>query len=409
MPHITWTNDQIDPILRANAKAPLVAHPWLCDIVGATADIIQRHNSHLAKLGEPVPAKFACAKPVARPLTDLLWEDFAFLAQGEPSLRNPNGTYVLAEEARRQPNSRYVKVLASGRLLHLIYVRSPLLHFIHSAFSKAMLLMQNDRLEGSLPEDESTLMSPAYSEENLVAQWLNAIEVFFNEGALEFSNDPPHLCLPYDYCEAVQGARRFMLAHEIGHAHFHFTDEEEFLTQGIEQLGVDKALAVDWVEELFCDRFAAFTILDIYEDLLDQGLLDEGRVYELKNAVAAFFLFFIVLEHAHRATKEELPLDKPHPPLDLRLVTLHEVVKEHPLLAKLPELRAHLAIAWSKVNVFRDLRGVLWPGGWGGILAERSFTSRLSPFGLAAYRAIAGHRNPGKVEMFPPLYHLWKK
>jgi hypothetical protein len=374
-------------ILAANALGPLFDEAWTCNPVSAVADILASHNEARAAQGQAVADKFKNPQPIPCRLRELLWRDYEFLAMGEPSLRSPKGCYILEEVSGPKPHSEYIKLEVEGVLHHVILFHSPLLYFVHSAFSKIITMLEIE--PDVLPEHRRMLSETAYSDVSLLAALLNDIEIFFNSAAIRTELAPPHLVSPYDFCEFIDGARRFLLAHEIGHAHFHETEDSDYTKMlFMENMSLDQDTAAAWTEELWCDQFAILTILDIYEDCHSRGELTGELQFEFENALNGIILLFAVLELAEIAVEGDRQSTPTHPPYDFRLAVLRGLIKEHSLYPKLPGLPASLQGAWMRLKAFRSLQPFTTLGPMATYLACDIDRNPLTEFGRRAYKAI---------------------
>jgi hypothetical protein len=179
-------------------------------------ELIELHNQYSIRNALAVEDKFLRIDAHPKTLEELLWADFEYLAVGQPSFREHADQFVFTEVAGPNPNA-LVLSLETTPSVHVVCFRSPLLHLINSTFSKMWTLGHPFRHGDCLPEHEHILNSDAYSDTKLLAGFFNDLEVLFDERRLQIPIDPPHLASPYDYCERVEGARRFILGHELGH------------------------------------------------------------------------------------------------------------------------------------------------------------------------------------------------
>jgi hypothetical protein len=377
--------------ITANAGGPIIEEEWLCDVIAANAELIALHNGERIRQGLPVEPKFNGITPEPMHLQELLMRDYTFLAQGEPSLRNPMGRYILVEIAAPYPQSEYCQVEIENNIFHLIFFRGPLLHLIHSAFSKVMMLLVQDRYDGCLEQHRPFLAGDIYSDLNLLIGFFNDIEVLFDHKRIFTPVAPPHLNNPYDYCENVEGARRFLLGHEIGHAHFHPIPETIAFAEALMVGGIEPHMAEAWSEEFWCDKFALWTMMDIYEDLYDGGQLTEARGFELHNALAGMLLLLSLMEMARIAVNRQRPLLGAHPPEDIRLAVLCQNIKHHRLYSKLDWLSDALRGSWMLLKQFRSLASFANMGLFPTKFFIALQNKQLSLFGYNAYKAISNY------------------
>jgi hypothetical protein len=385
-----------DPVvaeaIRQHGGGDIVTEPWNCDVIGANADLISRHNRARRERGLAVEEKFENVSSAPSRLRDVLQQDLEFLSRGEPSLKSPKAPYLFAEVAAPLPQSEYLRISRADTAYNVILFRSPFLHFIHSGFSKFLMLMQHRRDEGCLEEDIPAVMAEPYSDRSLLLTLLSDLEVFYKHKRLFVPTTPRHLSAPYDYCELVEGARRFLVGHEIGHAHYFPTPEMINLACAItEQGNVPLETAHAWGQEIWCDQFALYTILDIYEDAYRGGRWSESLHYELQNTLTGILLMFALLEFAQIALKQRRTISKVHPPADMRLRLARCYIKMHPLYGAFPSLEKGLQSAWWLVRQIRFLVPFEQQATFFVELWDKSDSGKVSPFVFEAYRAIANN------------------
>lgn len=348
--------DLLTATIVGNAGGPVITEPWLCDVRAANADLINLHNAERLAQGMYVEPKFKELASEPTHLRDLLAKDFDFIASGEPALRKPTSRYLFVEVEKPRPQAEYAPFPSDGAVYHIIYFRSPLLHLVHSTFSKIMMMLQHTRDEGCLDQHRDLLMHESYSDRNLFIGFLNDIEVLYDHRKLFTPVSPKHLTIPYDYCEVVEGARRFLLAHELAHSIIVPDELSDFFTHEFTMGKVDEQMARAWAIELCCDRIAVGVILDAYQKLYDSGNWPDSLGYELANSLNGMLLVLALLEMVQIATRKQRVLSKSHPPPDLRMRIVRGVIKGHPLYTALPNLARQLQESWWHLQEFRNLK-----------------------------------------------------
>lgn len=212
----------------------------------------------------------------------------------------------------------------------------------------------------------------------------NDIEVLFDKRRLFLPFAPPHIAWPYDFCEQVEGARRFILAHELAHCIF---------SDPLRPTRVDALIPEDLAkwggpahrEEYWCDAFAIDALLRIYEG---QPMVDTA-FSEVENGIVGILLYFTILDIVNAALGEHLNLSADHPLPLFRREAIRHIVKSHPLYRDSAQLQRELCAKWRRLNAFR-----LFTGGVNApiffqansLWSYPDFLERLTDFGHTAYR-----------------------
>ena len=371
----------LSKILSDRGAGPAIDGPWPCDVIGATAALIGQHNEHRRRQGQPVEDKFR--DPASRPtrLRELLWADYDALCRGQPALMEHAGAFVITEVARPYPSAFILAAASATRVVPIVCFPSPLLRFIHSAFSKVATLIDDEVTAGCLPEHEAALRGEAYTDTSLLAGLFNDVELIFASESLGVPIRPPHLAAPYDYCEFVEGARRFVLAHELSHAFYPNAPE---VTAHLAALGVPPERAARWAEELWCDYSAVHMLVDSYE----ASRRGEPQRWELQNMLVGVLMLFAIWDVARLAVDLHTRMDGDHPPAMLRLHYVRSTLKRT-VVQRHPWLADPMGSAWQRVNAFHDFAGGFDYGPAHGRSWNRAdFYRRLTPFGLRIYQAV---------------------
>ena len=371
-------------VIAAHTDSVLIEQPWQCNVIRAHALLIEQHITSLRQQGRDVELKFSSIDRTPQFLRDLLWEDFAYLARGTPVLRDFADRCVLAEVSGPYPNSTILNGQDEhGQALAIVCFKSQLLQYIHSGFSKLWVLTSDAIDAGCLPEHDAILESPAYSDTSLLAGLFNDIEVLFDQKRLFLPFDPPHMADPFEYCERVEGIRRFLLAHELGHALVKPMPLPESELAGLSR---SQRAAVERQDEEFgCDAFATYAILDCYAT--DE--LEGPALYELENALVGIMTFFFLMEVSETLLRWRRALPDSHPPHRRRLACFRWGVRRHPLYKRSDALRQTLDRNWRRLNSFRNFcGGANAPMALGKVWNRFELLEKLTPFGREAYRAL---------------------
>ena len=372
--------------LASGGGGPLIESAWPCDPIGTCASLIEAHNAYGRKRGWVIEEKFLKSRPPVQHLDELLWDDFEYLKKGAPVLDQIERTLFFAEAAVPTLNAFHAEFGDDRGSFHLISFHSPLIHFINAAHSKLFVLMHDNRYAEALPEDQALFDTSEYSDTNLLACLFNDIEVLYDQERLHLPFTPAHVASPYDYCEWVEGTRRFILAHELGHVLFDSSakpvDINEKIPAGL--LGAD---IPKWHEEYWCDTFAILTILGAY-DGKDLNVIG-ADLYECQNALIGVLLQFIIAQIIEAVLGANLSPTKTHPPAKARLDSVRRIIKSHPAYLHNKYLPDILNTNWMRITAFYHfMGGANAPLAFGSLWSSADFVLQLSPFGSEAYRAL---------------------
>jgi hypothetical protein len=385
-----WPTHIDDSALRElivqEAGGPVIESPWPCDALRLHAALIEAHNQYGLSQGWPIEAKFANIDSTERTLGELLWEDFTYLTESQVLLKDKGHKYLFTGIAGPGPNAVCLTIDVGESPLHVIAFRSPLLYLIHSLFSKIIVLTHDDRYAEAIPEHRELFDGDEYSDTNLLAAFFNDVEVLYDQRHLFLPVQPPHRAAPYDYCEQVEGARRFSLAHELGHTLYpgpaHPSEIESLV-----MLATGYQIPIEHHEEYWCDAFAITTILNRYND----GKLTEVGLYELQNAVVGILQLFILYDVIDAALGRHLTNSLTYPAPRLRQELVRCAVKTHTAFVNSELLQGVLNKKWSRLNSFREfVGGANAPMAFqlNSLWSSSDFTSRLTDFGAKAYRRL---------------------
>lgn len=377
-------------LLAEEREGALVEERWQCDVIEAHAPLIRMHNALKEQNGQLVEKKFANLSGNPLPLTELLWKDFAFLCRGNPNHLAHRDDYVFAEVSGPGPNA-VVLELDNGK--YVICFRSCLLAFLHTAFSKLWMLTSLSRCADCHPDHDHLLGSDDYSDEALLAGLLSDFEILFGKRLGDVSISPPHLADPFNYCERVEGVRRFILAHELAHT-FSETDPAR---QAYVDMLVKNGATLDqiaaspaWFEETTADALAIWTLFEIYRPSVENS----PQWYEMENAFTGILWYFVVMETVQEIISviHELPPLK-YPDWRLRASLMHQSIMSFASHRESDRLTKVLEYNWRMIHKWRAFLGghVLFPdsiwhnpyvaGDSQRMWSDPRFTARLSAFG----------------------------
>lgn len=397
----------IEQLLRECDDGQLVRQPWLCDPMDICVEVIARHNADGLARDVPVEPKFANIPGQAKRLADLLWKDFQFLSDTVPELAASHHRYFFVELASANPNALAYDLESDDGLLHIIGFKSPLIYLLNAVFSKIFVVCHPEREADCLPSDAHHFEGDTYSDTHLLAGILNDLEVLYEHGRLFLPYEPPHVATPFDYCEQVEGARRFLLAHELAHT----LESRRGISAELEEL-IPKSVMSDsyptWNEEFRCDAFAIKALMDRYRN----SSIEHATLFELENSLVGVLTFFTVLDIVDAFLGRHLQLAATHPPPQARRELVRQVIKSHPVYSASEQLRFILLHKWRRINSFRwFLAGVNAPIHFqvNSLWSYPDFLQLLSPIGKRAYRTLFDAMSEEFIRCYDGDFDLFRK
>jgi hypothetical protein len=271
-----------------------------------------------------------------------------------------------------------------------IVINTPLVYFLNSFFSKYSIISSHTVGAGCLEEHEEVMASDAYSDAAILSSIFNEAEVFYNKQFIRKPISPPYMGAPYDPCERVEGARRFIILHEIGHLL-----ADRWRAQGDEGIDIFKnnltkngmpmspEQAESWAIELWCDEFAVRTFNQVYKD----RLADDEVLYESANQTCGVLLLLFMI---HLLETGFRTFDNPsvmRPPAKWRYHVVLQTMNQLKLYQHNHVARASESFRWNLKNAEQFLFAGLGADPRSGPLCVLLPTI-LSPFGLDISRAI---------------------
>lgn len=403
----------------------LVNVEWLCDVITAHAELIAVYNQSNKENGKPVEDKFLNLVAGKKRLFELLYTDLAYLCKGRPELKQLEGQLVLCEISGPNPNACLLALKINGKTHSIICFRGSLIHFLHSAYSKIFILTHNYQHADCLPMYDSLITTEQYSDTNLLASFFNDIECLFNLNYLSLPINPPHIVNPFEYCERVEGTRRFILGHEVGHVVYdsnqdwacvdnsllpdvnlevcillagrmsqnniidpHGFNAYEWIDDVMHHAAIvhkNNRIRKYWVEELWCDSFSLLTILQIYKEQVLEG----PPLFEIENTLIGILTYFTVMDIIEIVLHKNKVINPTHhPPSFLRVQAIRKLIKNHSVYKESSALQATLNRNWKRLNSFKMFVGGNAPSVFLSLWSRNEFLKKLTKFGTKAYHAI---------------------
>lgn len=264
--------------------------PWDCCIKSIMAPRIREYNEYLSHKYEEysIEDSYRDVKNRKRLLKELLSDDADFLSTYHPYVKQVRERLYFEEAITPIPSASIL--LTEGEDFFVILFNKPLLHFIHSFFAKANMLLQHTRTTGVMPKFHHIMLDEIYSDDNLYLAIFREIENFYHDKSYLAEKQYEYYIEPYDYCEQIIGARRFIIGHEIGHAHWVSLNHE---TVDRFTSITSPSLSLEQITELYCDSFALDAVLSTF---LAENNHTESKFYELENIISGILLFFTMLD-----------------------------------------------------------------------------------------------------------------
>jgi hypothetical protein len=338
------------------ADGEIIDELWECDIISSLADLISNHNEFRKEPPNPIDTepKFENISYKKEKLSNLLYDDFKYLSKSSMIPENLKDNIFFLQVHAPNPNAQVLELNYCDESKYVILFRTPLIYFLHSFYSKFNILTSPYTHAECLPMHDSVMNSESYSDFSLWLKIFQDFEVFFYKSKIVSPISPPHLASPYNYCEAIEGARRFLLAHEIGHLIYSRDSNNELVTHFIE-IGLDKQIAEKYAEELWCDSFALKTILSIYEE--SSGSL----LWELENTLHGILLFFSAFDLVEVSLSGCGYFSFDRLPPGIRKEYMQRLIYSEDVKLSPNQLRV-FSSQWNEVILFnRFLRGELFP------------------------------------------------
>ena len=187
----------------------------------------------------------------------------------------------------------------------VIVVNSQLIHMINSLFTKMQILMSPTLDCDCLARHEYLFQTFEYSDEYVIATFLNEFSFFDLNNVSYFKENPKFYENPLNVSEKIETARKFILFHELAHNCRSKIDHlipniYNFLKPVYEGI-VEESIINSWTEEIACDIVACeFLIHDIEMKFLESAKKEntnlEYIVYEAANIVRGIVQTFFIMD-----------------------------------------------------------------------------------------------------------------
>ncbi len=338
-PLIKLTQNEINH-LNDVVDGEITKTPWDCNIRSVLSDLITLHNADLEGKDPDVFGQFPPTKN--RPMTtaELMSEDFAYL-------RNMNGTsfptdgIAFEQVTSSKPNSQIINFKRQAQSISVVCFNSSFFYHVNRILMRLRMLMLIERNLAVLDQHRPIIASSNYDDKCLYLFLLQDIEALMT-GSPPAEPDPaPYLMSPYEICEEIEGARRFVLCHELSHLLYpnHLSDlhlqkmrerlktsflcyqldkdslarsvlklpPHEFISSALTRWAEAADLALTegairrWTEELWCDLHAILMLEQSYEPLMGS----KKTLFEVENMFIGIMQMFILFQFMEFTPIEE--------------------------------------------------------------------------------------------------------
>jgi hypothetical protein len=264
---------------------PEVPREWQCDIYSVFSEQIKDYNTYI----DYYPGdKFSNVEPLKQTLKSLLEADFQYIYSHNQELLKDYKDKILFEEVNdRLPNS--MVLFSDNSEENLILFNAPLLNIIHVFFSYFELLTQETKTQSCKEEYDPILKGERFSDTTLLAKIMNTIKYIYDDKSYYSDSSIDFLSEPYNVVERVQGARRFIIAHEIAHI---VLGHKQSSYQDNPSDNLKSKYYYSKKEEYVADSLGAQMVLKPFA----KRHLKELEFYELVNVLAGIRNYFVMLD-----------------------------------------------------------------------------------------------------------------
>ena len=297
-----------------------------CDIRSILCDLINRHNQFGLQSGFAVETQFPNTQKMFRSVAELLLSDlqpFAFSGSFAASEMEPLQAQIVCTQSSHLSASitRFASPL--GFNTSVIAISEKLILYLNYFFSKFCLLTSNDRYHKALSADHPIMDTRSYDDTEMLIDIVNGAENFASVGVAtaEIYDPAPFLGEPYDLCERIEGARQFLVLHEIGHILFSSVSRKDIdcrfqicfpylgkiahvdnlqlkLSETIQDILKKSGITAHpkLVEECWCDSYALLRILERFH----RNESEVELLYKTENALVGIFKLFFMFDIIER-------------------------------------------------------------------------------------------------------------
>jgi hypothetical protein len=288
------------------------------DITRIMRPTIEAKNAYYREIGSEVESKFLGLPTDAISLEDLLMSDVDWIFSNQAGLSSHpavNDLQVVEVPCRRirrfsdqSPSDSRSGETSPETCRHKILFQTPLLHLTHAFFSKAELLICDDRIQQCVPMDDQLVEKEEYSDVYLLHGIFKDLYDVFVADEAYVPLQPRHFIDAYNFTERVVGARRFLVAREIAANQVSNLPVEDWFRESVDLQGDD--LRDAWIE-FNGDQIAARFITNHYPP----DKLPPDSLYEFENCLVGIQFFLGMLDIAFMAcgdfARERISLLRP--------------------------------------------------------------------------------------------------
>jgi hypothetical protein len=305
--------------------------PWDSNYLESNADFIKLFCSE-TKNDEN---KFKNIEHRSSTLTDTLYRDLKSSSRVEEYFEVRISDINIYEVTSPKPRAFTINPNDPKEEI-VIVVTSQLIHMINSLFTKMQILMSPTLDCDCLERHMYLFQTPEYSDENLIANFLNEFKLFESKNVDFFKENPKYYGNPLNVSEKIETARKFILYHELAHNCRSKIDTFKpsvfNVLKSMYKEIVEEDIINSWAEEIACDSVACqFFLYEIdmkFLEAMKKGNTNfEHLIYESANIfrgiVQTFFMFDIIesglSEANENAYDRKIYTSKKHPSPLVRL------------------------------------------------------------------------------------------
>ena len=277
---------------------------YLCDSKSILANQIKKYNDSELNIDSD---SFNNIDAKEKRVKDLLREDFEELVKHNPTLLDFSSIISFEESDVCEPEIVVVteKIASDSKgnksELHYVIVSRNKLRLIFNAIAKLDMVCKMPKTLEALQEYHTTLESKEWADSEIYKELIKEICNIKN-GPLKAQGKFPYIYSPYDLCEYVDGARKFMVAHEVAHiARPGFYSLPQFTEERVSEIwdpnivhpmfGIKNMEELKTLGELTFDSIALdYIIAPLYRKDLVQD-----DVYEVGNHLVGMRFYFNIL------------------------------------------------------------------------------------------------------------------
>jgi len=194
---------------------------WDCDINSILHDTINEYTEYYRKNNkvflESLSTKFLNPQKKKLKLKELLQKDLLWILSKFEKGESEN-IYKSIDFVEISINAPLVSLHSTtDNKKHVIFFNKSMLDFINLYYSIRELLLQNNVCTNTIEKFRKIIHTDRYSDKNLCLLLFESIELLYSKNMSIESKTLTFYHEPYELCEKITAARRFLVAHELAH------------------------------------------------------------------------------------------------------------------------------------------------------------------------------------------------